>query len=203
MRNDKYLKNKVVWGVAGLILMVVLFYKVTPYINFNFGRQPGAKIDEFQGVSIYFNGGVRHTAGRNTSNDGYNIGIKWQCVEFVKRYYYERFQHKMPDSYGHAKDFFDTKLSDQQWNGRRGLYQFQNNSASKPKISDILVFKGTFSNRFGHVAIISDVTEDDIEIVQQNPGPFSPSRKRIRLTHSDAGWKIEHERVLGWLGKRI
>jgi hypothetical protein len=32
--------------------------------------------------------------------------------EFVKRYDYEHLGHKMPDSYGHAKQFFNAALSD-------------------------------------------------------------------------------------------
>ena len=65
----------------------------------------GEVVDEFNGVKVYFNGAVEHVGGRNLAADGYNLGLKYQCVEFVKRYYYERFGHKMPNSFGHAKDF--------------------------------------------------------------------------------------------------
>lgn len=36
-------------------------------------------------VAIYFNGGVNMSQGRNLTIDGYNLGIRYQCVEFVKR----------------------------------------------------------------------------------------------------------------------
>lgn len=40
---------------------------------------------------------------------GYYYGYKWQCVEYIKRFYYEAKGHKMPDSYGNAKDFWRIK----------------------------------------------------------------------------------------------
>lgn len=66
----------------------------------------GMVVDEFNGVKVYYNGSISNVSGRNVAKDGYSLGLKYQCVEFIKRYYYERFNHKMPDSYGHAKDFF-------------------------------------------------------------------------------------------------
>ena len=59
----------------------------------------GHPLDSLNGVVIYCNGGFSGNAGRNVV-DGYNIGLKYQCVEFVKRYYFERFDHRMPNSYG-------------------------------------------------------------------------------------------------------
>ena len=54
----------------------------------------GQKIDSLNGVYVFYNGNVSHVMGRNTTKDGYNLGLKYQCVEFVKRYYYEYFNHK-------------------------------------------------------------------------------------------------------------
>lgn len=176
------------------------FYKKN---NFNRSFKVGQPIDSLHHVVVYYNGGVGNVSGRHLSPDGYNIGLKYQCVEFVKRYYYERFQHKMPDSYGHAKDFFDPSVPDAGKNERRGLFQFHNSSSSPPQEGDILVFKGTLSNRFGHVAIISKVEGGEVEIIQQNPGPFGKSRVSYALSQTGGAWGIENKRVLGWLGKRV
>jgi len=51
---------------------------------------------------VYYNGSVGHVSGRNLVPDGYNPGLKYQCVEFVKRYYYQHLNHKIPDSYRHT-----------------------------------------------------------------------------------------------------
>ena len=70
----------------------------------------GDIVDSYNGVPVYYNGDVGHVLERNTTSDGYNLGLKYQCVEFVKRYYYAHFDHKMPDAMGDAKDFFDCEI---------------------------------------------------------------------------------------------
>ncbi|PKP03432.1 MAG: CHAP domain-containing protein [Bacteroidetes bacterium HGW-Bacteroidetes-6] len=161
----------------------------------------GEPVDSFNGVYVYYNGKVSHVSGRNVAPDGYNLGQKYQCVEFVKRYYYEHLHHKMPDSYGHAKDFFDPKLKDGQKNKCRGLFQYTNPSKQKPRPDDLVVYSGTSLNKFGHVAIISKVSSNEIEIVQQNPGPYASSRATYPLKKANGKWKIENDRILGWLRK--
>jgi hypothetical protein len=161
----------------------------------------GQAIDSINGVYVYFNGNISHDSGRNLTPDGYNLGKKYQCVEFVKRYYYIRFNHKMPDSYGHAKDFFDPGVRDGQINKTRNLTQYVNPSRSKPMVNDLLVFGGTIYNRYGHVAIISKVSESEIEIIQQNPGPTAPSRTTFPLIRQGGRWNIKNGRILGWLRK--
>ena len=161
----------------------------------------GDKVDSFNDVIVYYNGPVSNVIGRNTTSSGYNLGLKYQCVEFVKRYYYEYLDHEMPDSYGHAKDFFDENIPDGKMSPKRNLIQYSNPSISKPEVSDLIVFGATPYNRYGHVAIISDVTEDEIEIIQQNPGPFANSRERYDLKIIEGKWEIQNKKTLGWLRK--
>lgn len=184
-----------------LILLVIGFGINYAFRKFNFNNKHeiGDKIDSLNGVSVYYNGGVNHILERNKTEDGYNLGIKYQCVEFVKRYYYETYHHKMPDSYGNAKDFFDAKIPDGQKNEKRNLIQFTNPSLSKPQVGDLLVYSATAFNRFGHVAIVSEVKDSTIEIIQQNPGPFSPSRENFNIKFENNQWRIDNSRILGWL----
>ncbi|MCB9245086.1 MAG: CHAP domain-containing protein [Flavobacteriales bacterium] len=160
----------------------------------------GQAIDSLDHVKVYYNGDVAHVEGR-TIQDGYNIGLKYQCVEFVKRYYFEYYQHRMPDSYGHARDFFDPTLPDSAWNKQRDLIQFRNPSAQKPRKGDLVVMQSTIWNRYGHVAIISQVDPEMVELIQQNPGPSAPSRIVIELQQVDTLWYIRNKRILGWLRK--
>lgn len=161
----------------------------------------GDKVDSLNGVYVYYNDSVGNVEGRNVGPDGYNIGLRYQCVEFVKRYYYEHLDHKMPDSYGNAKDFFEKNLSDGKMSKRRNLIQYSNPSNSKPQVHDLLVFDGTSFNKYGHVAIISKVDDNSIEIIQQNPGPFESSRETFTLKKIDGKWKIDQGKILGWLRK--
>lgn len=191
-----------------LIAMIVTGY-ATYYLvsksdfNPNKNYTLGQVLDSLNGITVHYNGMVGHTGDRNLAPDGYNIGMRYQCVEFVKRYYYQKLGHKMPDSYGNAKDFFDKTLPDSGYNDKRGLIQFTNNSIWKPAPDDLLVFDGHVGNKYGHVAIVAWVGDTSLGIIQQNPGPFASSRDTFGLLHAGNKWRIEHERVLGWLRKDI
>ena len=130
-----------------ILLTVVFLLGFSPLwitsINVNPCYSVGEKLDSLNGVYVYYNGGVNNVSGRNKAPDGYNLGLKYQCVEFVKRYYYEHLHHKMPDSYGHAVDFFDASLNDGERNAKRNLAQFTNPSISVPHKDDLLVYSGT------------------------------------------------------------
>ena len=159
----------------------------------------GDTLDVYNNVYVFYNKSINNTSGRNVTPDGYNVGLKWQCVEFVKRYYYEHLNHKMPNSYGHAKDFFNPKVADGVRNKDRNLVQYTNGSASKPKLNDLVVFKGNTFNPYGHVAIISKVSDHEIEIVQQNVG--KDSRETMKLSLKNGKWTIKNSLLLGWLRK--
>lgn len=160
----------------------------------------GDIIDYYKNVPIYYNGPVfSKVQGRSLASDGYNFGLKYQCVEFVKRYYYTNLDHKMPDTYGHAKDFFDPSLPDKGWNKRRGLMQYRNVREHPPKVDDILVYDAYPGNKFGHLAVISKVQDGWVEIVHQNMG--KESRKRIKLVYFEKYWTIADYHILGWLRK--
>ncbi len=161
----------------------------------------GEKIDDLHGVAIYYNGPVGNVSGRSTAADGYNLGQKHQCVEFVKRYYYEALGHKMPNVWGHARDFFNPALPDGALNADRALRQYANGGKTRPRVGDLLVMGGGY----GHVGIVSAVYENSIELAQQNPGPRGSSRKIIGLQKiaqdGETRWRVESGRTLGWLRK--
>ncbi len=191
-----------------LALFVVLAFagmqalqKHSPMLRGSNSPKIGDAIDSLNGVKVYYNGPISNVSGRNMSKDGYNLGLKYQCVEFVKRYYYQHLKHKMPDSYGHAYQFFQTGLKDGGLNKQRNLTQYTNPSKSKPKVNDLIVFKGTSWNQYGHVAIISKVNDTDIEIIQQNAGPGGSSRERIPLKKQGESWLVQYDTATGWLRK--
>lgn len=189
-----------------LILISVLtlgyssYYTLT-HFNINPNTHIGQTIDQLDGVHVYYNGGVNHVLARNTTDDGYNLGLQYQCVEFVKRYYYEHYQHKMPDTYGHAKDFYDATVKNGHLNPRRNLIQFSNGLGEKPKKGDLLVYQPSLWNPYGHVAIVAEVQKNatQLEIIQQNAGPFASSRAIYPLSKHEQGWHIQNDAIVGWL----
>ncbi|MFC0778059.1 CHAP domain-containing protein [Flavobacterium sp. HJSW_4] len=195
------MKKIIIISISVLILIyavVVIIKKV----NWNSNHFIGEKIDSLNGVNVYYNGGVGNSTGRNLTDDGYNLGMKYQCVEFIKRYYYQYLKHKMPDSYGNAVDFYDKMVEDGKVNEKRNLIQFSNPSKEKPKENDIIIYNKSLFNPYGHVAIISKVEENSIEIIQQNPGPFASSREHIKLQNLNNQWFLDNNRILGRLAKK-
>ena len=193
-------KRRKIIVIGGIVLIIafvsfLLLRKINPNPRYEIGQA----LDSLNGVKVYYNGGVGHTGKRNVAKNGYNIGITYQCVEFVKRYYYEYYHHEMPDSYGNAKDFFDNSVKDGEINKSRDLLQFSHPSRYKPATGDLIIFDGHAGNPYGHVAIISAVRPGEVEIIQQNPGPFAPSRVTFGLDSSSSGFSIAHERLLGRL----
>lgn len=182
---------------ATSVLVIFLYQRNAGYSPHNY--QIGDRLDSLNHVIVYYNGGMGNVSGRNTSPDGYNIGLKYQCVEFVKRYYYEYYKHKMPNAYGNAIDFFDRGLKDGALNKDRGLIQYTNPSKSKPQVGDLIIMDATWTNEYGHVVIVSNVTDDEVEIIQQNAGNPDHPRDVFDLEQADGLWEIDHSRILGWL----
>lgn len=158
----------------------------------------GDVIDSYQGIPVYYNGtSITNVKGRNLSSDGYNYGLKWQCVEYVKRFYHQKFGHKMPNTYGHAKDFFNKELGDVAYNADRAMMQYKNVRYEKPQVNDILVYDAYQSNPFGHIGIVAEVGPDYIVLIQQNVG--KKTRQKLKLVEYNGIYTVADFDVLGWL----
>ena len=184
------------------LVMVVLGFLIlinSPYRCILIKPQYATIIETYNGVHVYYNGNNPGKNLRSTSADGYNLGLKYQCVEFVKRYYYERLNHKMPESYGHAKSFINPTLQDGGLNKQRNLIQHLNGSTVAPKQDDILVFGPSRFNEYGHVAIVVSFNQGRLTVVQQNVG--CRTRDKFNVIKKKNGYWVENDRVLGWLRK--
>jgi len=107
----------------------------------------------------------------------------------------------MPQTYGHAKDFFIKGLGDRAFNEERGLMQYCNTREFSPQKGDILVFDASAQNPFGHLGIVSNVSKDHVEIIQQNYG--TKTRHLMKLIKYKDIYTIADFNVLGWLRKEI
>jgi surface antigen len=183
----QFRKAALVGAVLAAIAAAVLWFNA---------RNVGVAIDSYKGVPIYDNGPLVYKShGRNYSPSGYYYGQKWQCVEFVKRFFDQAKAHQMPDVWGNAKDFFDPAVAQGGMNNRRGLRQYYNGSNAPPVADDLFVFSG----RFGHVGIVSEVTSNSVEIVQQNI--YRKPRARFPLTVTNGCCFVGSANLLGWLRK--
>jgi len=183
-----------------LIVPAVIFLCATIAVLFFYNhRCVGRVLDSYRAVPVYDNGLLFFRSyGKNYSKDGYYFGQKWQCVEFIKRFYYEAKGHKMPDVMGHAKSFFDEDLPDGAFNPRRGLVQYHNGSTNKPCADDLMVFTDT---RYGHVVIVTEVAGNSLEVIQQNI--LSGTRRRFSLVASNGHYFVTAPRQpAGWLRQK-
>lgn len=166
------------------------------YVLFEDRSKIGKPLTQHKGVSVYHNGQLyAESYGRHYSPDGYYYGQKWQCVEFVKRFFFLAKQHRMPNVWGHAKDFFDSSINHGELNKQRGLVQFFNGKEQAPQLDDLLVFQDTL---YGHVAVVSEVGKSWVEVVQQNI--YGKPRQRFSLAHEKNLYSIlAPRRPAGWL----
>lgn len=158
----------------------------------------GKELDSYKDVPVYYNGEIyTATYGENYSKDGYYYGYKWQCVEYVKRFYYDAKNHEMPDGYGNAKDFFDDNVKQGELNESRDLVQYRNGENVKPKVDDLIVFT---EGEYGHVAIVTKVTDGYIEVIQQNV--LGKPREKFELAMEDGQYYVGTiQKPAGWLRK--
>ena len=191
------LKISFIKKIKILVFILILLFVAKKIFDRNY--YIGKKIDSLNNVDVFYNGNPTNVSGRNLTSDGYNLGLNYQCVEFVKRYYYEYLNHKMPDSYGHAKDFYNRETNDGELNISRNLLQYKNPSFSKPKVNDILVLDKSTFNKFGHVSIVCKVDGNSIEVIQQNV--FLNTRDNYDLKFVDGKWELDNKRILCWLRK--
>lgn len=177
------------------VLLLTLFGSLRLYYN----KSVGDVIDNYNGVEVYFNNIPFTSKGESFSEDGYFYGKKYRSMEYVKRYYDEKLDHKIPEDISYGEEIFDESIKDGELNKKANLTQYSNPSNYPVKDGDILVLKRAFYDPKGHVAIVSKVQEDSIEIVQQNC--WKTTRRELELEKTDNSWKIKNDRVLGRLQK--
>lgn len=119
-------------------------------------------------------------------------GLQYQCVEYVRRFYREAkgIDTTTQNWRGDAKAYFSTAQN-------RGLVSYQNNGQVSPLPDDILVFVG---GDYGHVAIITEVTQDKVFFIEQNAS--NSGVRSLPLTRPMGGYSIStwgSYNVVGWL----
>jgi surface antigen len=156
----------------------------------------GDILTTYRTIPVYSNGdNYTLSYGRHFSENQYYYGQKWQCVEFVKRFYHDAFNHQMPSSWGHARSYYDPTVIHGQLNKDRGMFQFKNGGATCPQPDDLLVFDFA---PYGHVSVISSVRENEIEVVQQNIK--GRPRQTYHLEKKDGLFTVlSKKKPVGWL----
>ncbi|MDH5473514.1 MAG: CHAP domain-containing protein [Gammaproteobacteria bacterium] len=130
-------------------------------------------------------------------------GIKWQCVEYARRWLLIN-KGAVYGDVDTAADIWDkiNNLTDVNTNITLQLESHLNGSKQAPQVGDLLIYSKEFNNT-GHVAVVLNVDYKNgfIEVGEQNytndlwPGNYA--RKIELIKKSDIYWLLD-QYLLGW-----
>lgn len=127
--------------------------------QYPFGTRLGAVTIDGVEIDVFSNGECTHVSGEKSFDAAGNyMGIRYQCVEFVRRYLYLRHGKNLAMLWqdGNACDWFDNRAT-------MGLTAVP---CTEARAGDVVTFTG---GKWGHVAIVSEVGPDgSFYIAQQN-----------------------------------
>ncbi|ESL11756.1 D-alanyl-glycyl endopeptidase-like protein [Trypanosoma rangeli SC58] len=156
--------------------------------------------------------------GRNILAPENTSGIKWQCVEFARRYWMLR-GSPVPASFATVEGAADiwALTSVQLLNGSTApLLKYANGvsvraGGSAPRIGDLLIYPRQGNGfPYGHVAVVVSVKSDSLLVAEQNwdnnvwPAPHHDHSREIPMHHNvteDTYKVIEENNVIvtGWV----
>ena len=133
----------------------------------------GKELGNNEGVVGYSNCRDDYYSDQTFINGHHKIpsGLKWQCVEYARRYYQEKFGITFHDVEG-ASDIWNLEFV---WNLRENkTHSFKSypNKLSKtsPQVHDLVIYQKSHHLPYGHVAVVVDVDKDRqlVFIAEQN-----------------------------------
>jgi glutathionylspermidine amidase/synthetase len=153
-------------------------------------------------VPTYSNCNAKCVVREPNRVNGTYTGIKWQCVEFARRWLLDNKGAVFGDV-DTAADLWEigffTRVSD---GTQLALLTFLNGSFRAPQVGDLLIYTKEYLNT-GHVAVVTDVDLEAgfVEVAEQNflnqkwPEDYA---RRIDFVHKDNRYWILDQYLLGW-----
>jgi hypothetical protein len=169
------------------------------------GAAPGGTV-AFSNHDVVVFAGVRNRHGATNEFTGY----QWQCVEFARRWLWDRKALLLPDVNIAAEIFYVPHVYDPVAKANFPVRCVENGTAEKP-VADVLIIYRPHSGNFpGHVGVITEVGDDYVCVADQNRDfkPWAAGTSymmRFPLKHADGLWTIvdegleDVEPVLGWV----
>ena len=119
----------------------------------------GGKTGDYRGVPSYSNSGCG--SSYCSGCDATCCGLRWQCVEYVERFYKVALGFCSMRGSGNAKAIYGNTSHA----CSKKLYRYANGGTVPPQPDDIIAWGG---GTYGHVAIVRAVHSDRIVIIHQN-----------------------------------
>lgn len=142
--------------------------------------------------------------------DGIYMGYKWQCVEFARRWLYIN-SGVIFNDVAMAYEIFNLRsVREVASNSQLPLAAFKNGAQRRPEYGCLLIWdEGGDYEHTGHVAIITEVADEHICVVEQNMDfvPWPEGQNYSRKLNAKVGpqgdyWieSNEHaETIIGWM----
>lgn len=158
------------------------------------------------GVKAFSNCSAKCVIFDPNKMDGVYTGIKWQCVEYARRWLLKEYG-KVYGDVDYAFDIWD-KIKDihspKDREEKISLQNIENGKILSFKRGDLVIYSKAYMST-GHVAVVvemSDKTEKDpwIRVAEENylnkkwPGQYA---REIKLKKTALGYSIEDKYVLG------
>jgi glutathionylspermidine amidase/synthetase len=178
----------------------------------------GKNIGHLEDVPAYSNCNNSFESGFDNfisyKNENIFSGMKWQCVEYARRYLVTKLGVTF-ESVDGAEDVFALKTVESIENGKKYKFKTYKNNLnfqiknSLPKVSDVIIWaRNKFDTPYGHIAVILKVEGDRIFIGEQNwsndvwENPSSYSRVLTFKKYNNKCTIIDgNYTILGW--KRV
>ena len=124
----------------------------------NRSKKFGAIVGTFDGVSAYSN---RKNGTKKTRSNYINTGIKWQCVEYARRY----LQTTRGITFANVKGAFEIP--------RAKFNTLDGDSVKKTndmKVGSLVIWPKKYKKNtpYGHVAVVSKIKSNGIYVAEQN-----------------------------------
>ncbi|MFX0138418.1 MAG: CHAP domain-containing protein [Candidatus Hodarchaeota archaeon] len=151
----------------------------------------GSYVGSFNGITAYSNGNWEWHPDKKNYVNGTYTGIKWQCVEYVQRYYYQIYGLNIQPYMGNANTFYSNASA-------AGLEAYPNGGSVAPQVGDIICSNYSY----GHVAIVREVGSNYIKVIHQNwsNSTADNSLEMIRSGNTVNPFSSNYT-ILGWLRK--
>lgn len=156
-----------------------------------------------RGVKAYSNCNSECVIFEPNKLNGTYTGIKWQCVEYARRWLLAN----------RGAVYGDVDIASDIWSKinhltlintqiKLDLISYLNGSAVPPKVGDLLIYAQAFNNT-GHVAVVIDTNLSNgfIKVAEQN---FSNKKwtnnysRKINITTKDKKYWLLDQYILGW-----
>jgi len=166
-----------------------------------FGEILGVSIDN---VIAYSNGNDSFYSGESNYFRGVYSGLKWQCVEYARRWILTT-KNATFESIEGAKDLWTRVnfIENIYTKKKRKLIRHENGSTIKPMKNSFLIYPQQNQMPFGHVAVIHQVLTKSIRIGEQNfdfmPWKSSFARE-IPFQQIDGHFFLDDQfEIFGWM----